>query len=279
MSTVCIAQARRRSTRLPDKILKDLNGFRGLTHVLERCKDIPGVGNVVCAGVDDPFEAPIVDIAKASDVDVFQGDEHDVLGRFYGALEGQSGDWVMRVTSDCPLLEPELCGSLISIVQDLDMDYGALTTVPHGLDCEIIRREILEEAHHRAKRRSEREHVTAWAVTNPALKRLTLGVMDGWIYRKTHRWVLDYPEDYQLLLRIFADMEITPNNRPSWRNVLSYAEETPAQDRENIHHIAGWQKKWHDTMADSKKSHKTEESPVPLYILDPDKPGQTIRYR
>lgn len=159
---LCIVQARRNSTRLPDKVLMELDGKPVLEHVLTRCQMISGIDNVVLAGVDHADEQPLYDIATRLGVDIFRGSEQDVLSRYYYAAKAAKASWVMRVTADCPMLDPDICSKLVHDALNSGDFFGANAGWAHGMDCEFFSFPLLEKAHRVAVRPDEREHVTLW---------------------------------------------------------------------------------------------------------------------
>jgi spore coat polysaccharide biosynthesis protein SpsF (cytidylyltransferase family) len=221
MTTACIVQARIASTRLPAKVLKDLAGEPVLGHVLRRCKAIPGVDVVVCATVDGPDGAVIEDLAKRYDTPVHRGSETDVLERYRDAARLVDADAVVRVTSDCPLIDPELCGEVVERRQAEDAHYAANNFTwgyPHGLDCEIFTREALEEAAETATEAYDREHVSPWIRRHPAYKRVAVTGPDG--PEAKWRWTLDFPEDLDLMRALYRYLPAPPA-MPSWREVAA----------------------------------------------------------
>jgi len=227
MTTACIVQARVTSTRLPAKVLKDLAGEPVLGHVLRRCAAIPGVDRVVCATVDGIESAPIAEIARHYDAMLFRGSETDVLARYAGAARVVNADIVMRVTSDCPLIDPELCGAVLRRRAEEKADYAANNLVhgfPHGLDCEAFTREALEAAAAAAAQPGEREHVTPWIRNHPGLRKASVEGPGGAL--ATWRWTLDYPEDLDFFRALFRYLPAPPA-MPSWREVAAVIERHP----------------------------------------------------
>lgn len=168
MNTVCIVQARMTSTRLPGKAMMSLGGIPAIRHVLTRCKTIPGVGRVVCAVPDADISEPIVREALFMGVGVFKGSEHDVLGRYFYAARGIKANMVMRVTGDCPMIDPEICGRVLGLMTS-GVDYASNVDprgFPKGLDCEVFTFPALERAHAEADSSYDREHVTPWMRRN-----------------------------------------------------------------------------------------------------------------
>lgn len=241
MKTVCIIQARRGSSRLPDKILKPLAGKTILAHVIERTTLIDGVDQVVCATVDDEYNKPVLAAAMDAGAETFVGSEHDVLDRYYCAARAFKADVVMRVTADCPLLDPYVCAEAVAKVTKEGVDYGATGGAwPHGMDCEIFTFDWLEEAHKNATLPEDREHVTLWMKGHKSIKK---GIVDPPIsgLRQANRWVIDYPDDYEFLTRLVA---VAPDGiLPfSWRDILALVDEHPSLRKINAHCAEQWQK-------------------------------------
>lgn len=237
---VCIIQARRRSTRLPDKILKPLTGRAALSHVFGRCKAIPLVDEVICAGVDDSFEQPIFELAETHDVSVFRGSEQDVLSRYYFAAKQAGADWVMRVTSDCPLFDPTVANELIRLTLKSGLDFGSNADWPHGLDCELFTFALLEEAHKKATCAFEREHVTLWMKRASSLEKIHHRPPEGQQLGKLYRWVLDYPEDYDFLTAVF-DRLGGDADKAGWLDVIAILRQEPGLQAINASRADDWQ--------------------------------------
>jgi spore coat polysaccharide biosynthesis protein SpsF (cytidylyltransferase family) len=221
MTTACIVQARVASTRLPAKVLKDLAGEPVLGHVLRRCKAIPGVDVVVCATVDNPECDPVESLAKSYDAVVHRGSETDVLERYLGAARQVDATIVMRVTSDCPLIDPGLCGEVLDRRRAENADYAANNfawTYPHGLDCEVFTRAALESAAVEATEPYDREHVTPWIRKHPDYRKTNVegpgGAQAKW------RWTLDFPEDLDFLRALYRYLP-PPREMPAWREMAA----------------------------------------------------------
>jgi len=134
--TACIIQARLGSTRLPGKVLETLGDAPVLEHVLRRCQAIEGVDEVVCATVEGADGDAVATLADNLDIAVYRGSESDVLARYHGAAHAVGADVVMRVTSDCPLIDPEVCAAVLKLREEADADYAANNmppSWPHGL--------------------------------------------------------------------------------------------------------------------------------------------------
>lgn len=200
MTTACVIQARLGSTRLPAKVLLPLpNGNVVLQEVIERCHRIPGVDVVVVAIPDTPENDILLPFAVYRTTQVVRGPEHDVLARYAKAAEAVNADVVLRITSDCPLLDPEVCGELLKLRERTAAGYASNSwparSYPVGFDCEAVTRGALEMADYAlAPDALEREHVgLAWIQKEPVIKKALLKAMDD---RSHIRWTLDTKDDY-----------------------------------------------------------------------------------
>ena len=215
------------STRLPGKVLMDLGGRSVLAHVLRRCLAIPGVAAVVCATTTKSADEPVVTEALRQGAEVFRGDEADVLGRYLGAAQMVGAEMVMRVTSDCPLIDPQVCRAVLDLAATEQADYAANNmppSWPHGLDCEAFPIAALARADAEATLPGDREHVTPWLRCAPGLKRVNLPMPEP--ARPDQRWTLDTPEDLRALRALIDLLPETPA-MPGWRQVLAVSERMP----------------------------------------------------
>ncbi len=225
--TACIVQARVGSTRLPGKVLAPIGGTPVLTHVLRRCQAIEGVDEVVCATVRGPDGDPVAALAEKLNVTVFRGSEADVLARYHGAAHAVGAKIVMRVTSDCPLIDPEICAAVLRLREEEDADYAANNlppSWPHGLDCEAFTIAALDEAFSTATDPADREHVTPWIRRNRAFHRVNLAGPGGEL--ADQRWTLDYPEDLAFLRELHARLA-GADPYPGWRDIAQLVAREP----------------------------------------------------
>lgn len=207
MTFAVIVQARMGSSRCPGKVMMDLGGEPFLKRCLDRCDRIPGTDFVVVAVPDLPQDDPVADAAASWGYAVVRGSEKDVLSRYAKAAREMQADAVMRVTSDCPMIDPEICGETIRFWQESGADYGCNNMppgFPHGLDCEVFDADALYAADELATDPYEREHVTPWIRTNPKMKRSSVKGPGQGI--QTLRWTLDHPEDVEMFRAIYAEM-------------------------------------------------------------------------
>ncbi len=227
MTTAAIIQARMTSTRLPGKVMMTLGGVTVLEHVLTRCKAIEGIDTVCCAMPDAADSAPIAAEAARIGVEVFLGSQDDVLDRYYKAAKHLEAGVVMRVTSDCPLIDPQVCGRVLALRETENADYACNNmppTWPHGLDCEVVTFDWLERSAFEARESFEREHVTQYVRNHPdSIKANLEGPGES---ASHHRWTLDNDKDMEFLTALF---ERLPEGREAWdyRVALAIVEADP----------------------------------------------------
>lgn len=228
MTTGVIVQARIGSTRLPGKVLMPLAGRTVLAWVLERCGAIPGIDGVCCAIPEGVADEDVAREARLCGVPVFRGSEQDVLDRYFRAATAFGFDTVLRITADCPLIDPWLCARVLGLMTDADVDYACNTlppSWPRGLDCEAMSFDWLARAAREADEPEEREHVTTYIRSHPDALRVNLGRPEGSACR--HRWTLDTRLDLWFLQEMALRL---PRGRLAWdhRVALALAEADPA---------------------------------------------------
>lgn len=204
MKTVAIVQARMSSTRLPGKVLKPLSGKVVLDHVLDRLGKCKLIDQIVVATTTDDIDEQLVDWCKKRGVACFRGDRDDVLSRYYQCATKYNAGEVVRITSDNPLLDPEIVGQVIELKQKSGADYAANNLVksfPHGLDVEVISYKALKESNDNAVEDFEREHVTQYVRHRTNQYVLTnLSSEGNWHHIRV---TLDEDEDYQLIAILY----------------------------------------------------------------------------
>lgn len=207
MKLAVIVQARYGSSRLPGKALAPIGAETALARCLARCGEIPGVDAVVCATPDGVNDDEVAVEALRAGAFVVRGSERDVLSRYALAARAVKADMVMRVTSDCPLIDPVVCGQVRDALALTGADYACNTAPrrwPHGLDCEAFPAERLYEAARLAEDPFEREHVTVWLRENRDFIRTFVKGPGGGVERL--RWTLDYDEDLAFFRALFLAM-------------------------------------------------------------------------
>ncbi len=194
MRNVVIIQARMSSVRLPGKVLKTVMGKPLLGYLLERLERCQLVDAIMIATTTNGGDDPIVELAQDAGVEVYRGDEHDVLSRYYQAAGTASADTIIRVTSDCPLHDPAVIDLAIETFhRGGDLSYlsnSRLRTYPRGLDTEVFCFSALEHAWKNATQSYEREHVTPYILEHPEM--FALGdFISGREGLTAHRWTVD----------------------------------------------------------------------------------------
>ncbi len=205
MKIVVIIQARLGSTRFPGKVLADLLGKPMLTHVVERVRRARTVTSVVVATTESTRDDPIVSHCAMLGVACTRGSEADVLDRFQQAAKLHRADVVVRVTADCPLIDPAVIDRVVAAFLTAEVDYAAnilQPSYPDGLDVEVFRASALQRAWECARKPSEREHVTPYLRTAPEFSRLNVvSGLDPAVGRE--RWTVDEIPDLEFIRGIY----------------------------------------------------------------------------
>jgi len=207
---VAIVQARVGSSRLPGKALLDIAGRPMVAHVVDRALAIDGVDGVVLATTVAPADDALADFARRYDIPCTRGSEDDVLDRFHQAVGEHPADVIVRVTADCPLLDPRVSGCVLAeyLRRVGDVDYVSNVhppTYPDGLDTEVVSREALERAWRDADRPSDREHVTSYIWHNASTFRL--GNVATEPSRAHLRWTVDELADLEFVRAVYARLD------------------------------------------------------------------------
>lgn len=209
MKIVAIIQARMGSTRLPGKVMMKLCGKTVLEHVITRVKQAKEIDDIIIATTVQEDDNCIVEETRKLGVKFFRGSEEDVLSRYYYAAKENDADVVVRITSDCPLIDPKIVDEIIRFYKkneyDLVTNAGAdlyQRTYPRGLDTEVFSFEKLENAYIEANKAYQREHVTPFIYEN---SNNTFYYKNDIDYSK-YRWTLDTEEDFELINRIYEEL-------------------------------------------------------------------------
>ncbi len=198
-----IIQARMGSTRLPGKVMKEVLGKPLIYYLLERLKYSGLIKKIVVATTDQPGDTVIKEYVESLGIEVFCGSQSDVLDRYHGAAKKYGIDPVIRITSDCPLLDPEIVDAIISFYLD-NPGYDLVHTgpsYPEGLDMEIFPFASLDEAWKKADLESEREHVTAYIWKRKADFKIKTMEMEEDL--SSLRITVDEEADFNLVKQVF----------------------------------------------------------------------------
>lgn len=226
MKVVAIVQARMGSTRLPGKVLKDIEGETMLARVAQRLRRAELINELLVATTDGRADDAIVAECRRCSVPVSRGDEKDVLDRYFRAAQLAKADVVVRITSDCPLIDPEITDKTIAAFLAEKPDYAANTlvrTYPRGLDTEVMTFDALGRAWREARKPYERTHVTPYIYEHSSEFKL-LSVTEENDY-SSHRWTVDTPEDLEFVRAIYARLK--ENAMFQWRDVLALIDREP----------------------------------------------------
>ena len=232
---VVIIQARMGSTRLPGKVLLDLGGKPMLARVVSRCRQATMVDQVVIATSDDPSDDAIENYCLAQGYPCFRGSLHDVLDRYYQAARQFEASIIVRITADCPLIDPAVIDQVVSALidreQELKWDFVAnrlpppwKRSYPIGLDVEVCTFSALERAWKEAKEAHQREHVMPYLYEQEG--RFQVLVLNHIPDYGDLRWTVDTPEDLALIRQIYSRFD--GGDGFSWMDVIELFQHEPA---------------------------------------------------
>ncbi len=234
MRVVAIIQARMGSTRLPGKVLMDLGGETTLARVVQRVRRASLVDEVVVATTESASDDAVVAESGRLHAGLFRGSERDVLDRYFAAATHFGADAVVRITSDCPLIDSSLIDDLIKKFIEERADFACNVwprTYPRGLDAELFTTSALARVCQMADQPYQREHVTPLFYERQDVFRFVS--VRGKADFSRHRWTLDTPEDLLLIRSIYSGL----NNRGDfdWREALALVEGSPESYSLNAH--------------------------------------------
>jgi spore coat polysaccharide biosynthesis protein SpsF len=234
VKVVTIIQARMGSARLPGKVLMDLGGRSVLARVVRRSMRAKSVTKTIVATTLESADDAIAAECQRLGVSCFRGLEDNVLDRYYYAALNHAADVIVRVTSDNPLVDPDLIDDTIETIFRAGADYAnnrSPRTYPQGLDVEAFTFAALQKAWHEATRAYEQEHVTPYFYEHPAKFHCTS--IKGQFDYSHYRWTLDTHEDLQLIREIYARLE--NDDQFSWNKALALMESGPQLANINAH--------------------------------------------
>lgn len=246
--TVAIIQGRMSSSRLPGKILLDIAGKPMIQHVIERAKRARTLDAVTVATTTDPSDDPVAAFAASKGIPFTRGSLHDVLDRYYQAAKSHQADVIVRITADCPLIDPDVIDQTVKLITDnwpLKTDFSCnrlpppfTRSFPIGLDVEVCTFAALECAWKESTETFQREHVMPFLYEGTNLALDTSHVARGTSPRgfqiaQLHhtpdygslRWTVDTPEDLTFIREIFARLNGKPNF--TWYDVLEIVQKNP----------------------------------------------------
>jgi spore coat polysaccharide biosynthesis protein SpsF len=223
-----IVQARMGSTRLPGKVLLNLAGKPMLVRDMERLKRAKNIDNIVIATTIKPEDDPIISLCHENGWDFFRGSENDVLDRYYQTAREYNTKIIIRITSDCPLIEPSIVDRLVEdfLSREPDIDYISNVfpdrTYPRGLDTEVLSFSALERCWKEEHNPAYREHVTPYIHHHP--DRFRISEVNNERDLSSMRWTVDTPEDFVFVTKIYNYFN---ENTFSWTDVLDLLKKQP----------------------------------------------------
>lgn len=207
--TGIIIQARMGSFRLMGKVLKEINGHPMLWHVVNRLKNCQKADKIILAIPDNEENNILEEFCRNNNLDFFRGSETDVLSRYYETAKKFNCDIIVRVTSDCPLIDPEIVDLVIEKHLESKADYTSnifKRTFPRGFDAEVFNLETLEKAFNEAKEKHQREHVTPYIYENPGMFQIVSVEAPEELNHPEMRLTVDVKEDLELIRKIDSSL-------------------------------------------------------------------------
>ena len=234
MKKVAIIQARCGSTRFPNKVFINIDGFPLIWHVVNRLSYAKKIDEIVVATTINTLDDSIVEWCNKNDVVYYRGSETDVLNRYYNAAVKSEADVIIRITADDPFKEPAVIDKVINTL--LENYYDLVTnnyppSFPEGLDCEAFTFETLEKMEKSTDDAFEREHVTQYAYHNPNIFRI--GNVNNEIDLSSYRWTIDNKEDYEMVNLIYKNRDKSNKGLLCMDEILTILRDNPDISRIN----------------------------------------------
>jgi len=235
MSTVAIVQARMGSTRLPNKVMKLIDGRPMIGVLLARLSRAKLVDKIILATSIDAKNLPLVEYVRSLGFEVYQGDENDVLDRYYQAAKNVCAEKIVRITGDCPLVDPKLVDQVIQESFSSSVDYFSNVDpplFPDGLDIEVFSFKALEESWRNATEPFDREHVTPFLRNSKKFSKANYSSQNNF---SDQRWTVDELEDLLVIQSIFS--HFSPRDDFSWEEIIQLSNEKPELFKQNRHYL------------------------------------------
>ena len=251
MKIIAVTQARYGSTRLPAKVLKKVGKDTLLDIHLQRILASKKISKLIVATTNEIGSKEIVHIAANNGVSAYCGSINDVLERFYFAVKDYQPDYIVRLTSDCPLIDPNVIDTVIENCIISGVDYASNTlkpTFPDGQDVEVFRFLALKKAYEDAVLKSEREHVTPYIKKNSTFNKgnifTSLNIESDWDC-ESYRMTVDTQEDFEVIKNLIINL----GKNASWKDYVNYLDE-------------------HETIKKINSNHKRDEGYVKSLLQD-----------
>jgi spore coat polysaccharide biosynthesis protein SpsF len=233
---IAIVQARMGSSRLPFKIMKPLAGRPMLERVVRRLRRTQTLHEIVVATTTNPADDDVAEFCSKNDWNFYRGNEHDLCDRYYQAAKLNQADTVVRVTSDCPFIDPVIVDQIVKFYLHHYPQYDYVSnnlpprTFPIGLDAEIMSFDALAKAWKEDMNPAWREHATPYIYKTP--DEFRIGAIRNDIDLSEARWTVDTPEDFTFASLIY---DFFQSDRFSWRDVLELLDRHPEWNEINRH--------------------------------------------
>lgn len=233
MKIVAIIQARMTSTRLPGKVLKEVNGEPLLQHMLNRLKRSEKIDEIVVATTINEADNSIVELCHALGVKTYRGSESDVLSRYYECAKEAEADVIIRMTSDCPVIDPIIVDQIVEFYLANKTDYVSNSierSYPRGMDTEVFSFKALEKAYVFGIDEVEREHVTPYIYRNTEQFEIK-----SYSYREDeseYRLTVDTIDDFKLIVWLISSFE---DDYYTLEDILEFLKANPEMAKINFH--------------------------------------------
>jgi len=242
---IAIIQARMGSTRLPGKVMLTVNGRPIIDYMIERLRMVSSIDKIIIATTNNPADERIVKWCNESNVLCFRGDENDVLSRYYECANKFNATTIVRMTSDCPLIDPLIVDEVVKCFNmRTDIDFVSNTVplpclYPDGMDVEVFSMKLLKESHHEAKLPSEREHVTFYMWKTGKYRTYRLDPAED---ISQYRFTVDYIQDFEIIKAVLGGLYIK-NKTFSLGDLIEFMHANPhlGDLQKNIVRNEGWQ--------------------------------------
>lgn len=212
MKILTVIQARMSSTRLPGKVMLPILGKPLLIRMIERVKSAKLIGMLIVATSTNSDDDKIEELCNQNNIKCFRGHLTDLLDRHYQVGKKFGADAVVKIPSDCPLIDPQIIDRVIKYYIDNSEKFDFISnlhpaTYPDGNDVEVMSFNALERAWKEAARPLEREHTTPYFWENPDKFKIGNVVWESELdYSTTHRWTIDFEEDYQFITKVYEEL-------------------------------------------------------------------------
>jgi len=233
---LAIVQARMSSSRLPGKVLKQVLGRPLISYLLERLSLSRHIDKIVIATTTDKDDDVICEYVNSQQFSFYRGSKEDVLSRYYFAAAKYKPDSIMRITADCPLIDPGICDRLIDFYKKEKVDYACLSPrFAEGLDCEVFTFKVLEDMHKNAKKKSQREHVSLFLHNNPGM--FNKKILDNAVDDSKYRITVDEPEDFEVVKTIIENLYKANSDFLDFQTIKKFLDKNPGVSSKNSHII------------------------------------------